>query len=43
MIWVQGKADEYLFVQGQAGHSFFIIEKGEITVEVDGNKVAELR
>lgn len=25
MVWVQGKQGDYLFVQGQAGHSFFII------------------
>lgn len=43
MVWVQGKKDEYLFAQGQAGHSFFVIEKGEIAVEIDGKKVSELR
>ncbi len=43
MIWVQGKQNEYLFVQGQAGHSFFIIEKGQVDVEIDGKKITELK
>ena len=43
MIWVKADKDEYLFLQGQAGHSFFIIEKGDIHVEIDGKKVAELK
>ena len=32
-----------MFIQGQAGHTFFIIEKGHIDVEIDGKKVTELK
>ena len=43
MIWVKADRNQYLFLQGQAGHSFFIIEKGDIHVQIDGKKVAELK
>ena len=43
MVWARAEKDEYLFLQGQSGHSFFIIEKGTVDVEIDGNKVAELK
>lgn len=35
MVWVQGVKDTYLFEQGQTGHSFFLIEKGRVSVEID--------
>jgi CRP-like cAMP-binding protein len=35
MVWMEGKKDEYLFQQGETGHSFFLIEKGRVSVEVD--------
>jgi CRP-like cAMP-binding protein len=32
MVWAQGAKDEYLFQQGEPGYSFFLIEKGRISV-----------
>ena len=43
MIQVKANRNQYIFLQGQAGHSFFIIQKGDIHVEIDGKKVAELK
>jgi CRP-like cAMP-binding protein len=33
-------SNEYLFKQGEKGHSFFLIEKGKVSVEIDGVKVS---
>lgn len=43
MVWMEGTKDEYLFQQGEMGHSFFLIEKGKVSVEIDGKKVAEMK
>ena len=43
MISVSGEKDGYLFHQGETGHSFFLIEKGAVSVEIDGKEAAVLK
>jgi hypothetical protein len=35
MVWMEGTQQEYLFHQGETGHSFFLIEKGRVSIEID--------
>jgi CRP-like cAMP-binding protein len=42
MVWMEGNKNEYLFQQGETGHSFFLIESGVVGVEVDGIRVGSL-
>lgn len=42
MAYASAPSSEYLFQQGDAGHSFFIIETGRVDVEVDNKVVAHL-
>ena len=43
MIYVRGDKGGYVFHQGETGHSFFLIEKGGVSVEIDGKEAALLR
>ena len=43
MAWAKARKGDQLFIQGQAGHTFFLIEKGTVEVEIDGKVVAELK
>lgn len=42
MVWAKANQGDQLFAQGQTGHTFFIIEKGKVQVEIDGKVVSEL-
>jgi len=43
MVWAAAKKGDQLFTQGQAGHTFFVIEKGTVEVEIDGKVIAKLK